>query len=67
MKGQKYLKNYVLKYLNQFKMIEKRLVRFPNESDFIEMDIDMDDFNMTNEFNDEMFGWYKGIYISIKL
>ena len=44
----------------------KRFVRFPNEMDFIEMGINMDDFNMVTEFSDQMFGWYKGTYISIK-
>jgi hypothetical protein len=47
-------------------MKEKRLVRFPNESEFLEIEIEMDDFNMVTIFQDEMFGWYKGMYISIK-
>jgi hypothetical protein len=48
-------------------MKEKRLVRFPNECEFLEIEIEMDDFNMVTIFQDEMFGWYKGTYISIKL
>lgn len=48
-------------------MKELKLVRFPNESEFIEMEIDMTDFNKVTEFQNEMFGWYKGTYISIKL
>ena len=48
-------------------MKEKRLVRFPNESEYLEMEIDMDEFNMVTIFEKEMFGWYKGTYISIKL
>jgi hypothetical protein len=47
-------------------MKEKRLVRFPNESEFVEMEINMDEFDMVTEFRDEMFGWYKNLYISIK-
>jgi len=47
-------------------MKEKRLVRFPNESEFLEMEIDMDEFNMVTIFEHEMFGWYNGMYISIK-
>ena len=48
-------------------MKEKRLVRFPNESEFIEIEMIIDEFNMVTEFEDQMFGWYKGTYISIKL
>lgn len=47
-------------------MKEKRLVRFPNESEFIEIEMIIDEFNMVTEFEDQMFGWYKGTYISIK-
>jgi hypothetical protein len=47
-------------------MMEKKLVRFPNESEFIEMEINMDEFDNDKTFEQEMFGWYKGIYISIK-
>ena len=48
-------------------MNEKKLIRFPNESEFIEMEINMDEFDKVSEFQYEMFGWYKGMYISIKL
>ncbi len=47
-------------------MIEKKLVRFPNESEFIEMEINMDEFDNDKTFEHEMFGWYNGMYISIK-
>lgn len=47
-------------------MKELKLVRFPNESEFIEMEIDMTYFDKTIEYEYEMFGWYKGIHISIK-
>ena len=41
-------------------------VRFPNESEYFEVKIDIDLFNRTKEFEDEVFGWYKGNYICIK-
>lgn len=41
-------------------------VRFPNESSFKEVLIDMSKFKANNEFKDEIFGWYGDIYISIK-
>ena len=41
-------------------------VRFPNECFFDDMEINMDDFKPEREFNDQVFGWYKGIYISIE-
>ena len=48
-------------------MIEKRLVRFPNESEFIQTEININDFDMVSIYKDEMFGWYKNMYISIKI
>ena len=45
----------------------KRLwVRFPNESEHQEIDIDLDEFERRMELSDEVYGWYKGIYIGIK-
>jgi hypothetical protein len=41
-------------------------VRFPNESFFEEIEINMSEFKPTTEFDDEVFGWYGDIYISIK-
>lgn len=41
-------------------------MRFPNEGFFIEMTINIDDFTPEKEFETEIFGWYKGIYVSIK-
>jgi hypothetical protein len=40
-------------------------IRFPNESLWYDSQIDMDLFIRTREFNDEVFGWYNGTYISI--
>ena len=41
-------------------------VRFPNESYFEEMEINMSEFKPSTDFDDEVFGWYGDIYISIK-
>jgi hypothetical protein len=43
----------------------KQLVRFPNQETYLEVDIDFTHFTQTNEFDDCVFGWYKGTYISI--
>jgi hypothetical protein len=40
-------------------------IRFPNESSWCDTQIDMDLFIRTREFDDEVFGWYDGTYISI--
>ena len=47
-------------------MKEKRWVRFPNESDYVEMEIDMKQFRLVTIFKDQIFGWYNNLYISIK-
>ena len=44
----------------------KLKIRFPNESFFEELLINLDEFQPVNEFNEEIFGWYKNTYISIK-
>ena len=44
----------------------KSWVRFPNESFFEEIQIDLSQFKPEIEFSDETFGWYKGTYLSIK-
>ena len=49
------------------KAINKSWVKFPNESFFEEIQIDLSQFVPEKEFSDEVFGWYKGkTYISIK-
>ena len=40
-------------------------MRFPNESYFEDVTIDMNDFKPEQEFKDETFGWYKNTYVSI--
>lgn len=46
-------------------MTNKFKVRLPNESTWDIILIDLDLFIPTNEFDNEIFGRYKGIYISI--
>lgn len=41
-------------------------VRFPNESFFEEMEININDFKPTIEFKNEVFGWCNNLYISLK-
>ena len=41
-------------------------VRFPNESTWTEVpNFDWGEFKLDKEFDDEIFGWYGGVYISI--
>ena len=58
--------NYGKRKLNTKNGMKKVLMRFPNESFFIEFDINMGDFTPEKEFETEVFGWYKGVYVSIK-
>jgi len=46
-------------------MTRKAKVRFPNESYWEELSVDTDLFLARKEFEYEVFGWYKGIYVSI--
>jgi hypothetical protein len=48
------------------KVNSKFWVRFPNESYFEKINLDLSVFKPDQEFEDETFGWYKGIYISVK-
>jgi hypothetical protein len=42
-------------------------VRFPNEDYYDEMpNFKMDEFEVRSEFDNEVFGWYDGIYIAVK-
>jgi len=45
---------------------KKVKVRFPNEYFFDEIELNMDEFRPEKEFNDQIFGWYGDIYISIE-
>jgi hypothetical protein len=51
---------------NNASEMTKVKMRFPNESNFEDVVIDMKHFEPVNHFNDEVFGWYKGTYISLK-
>jgi len=42
------------------------LVRFPNESSYEKISIDLSQFKGEKSFDDETFGWYKGTYIALK-
>jgi hypothetical protein len=46
-------------------MVTKTKARFPNTDYFEDIIIDISKFKPVNEFKDEIFGWYEGIYISI--
>lgn len=43
-----------------------KLVRFPNTDFFQEILMDISKFKPQYEFQDEIFGWYGNILISIK-
>ena len=43
----------------------KIMVRFPNESVTFEIELDMDEFHPEKDFGDEIFGYWRGVYISI--
>ena len=43
-----------------------QMVRFPNESVPFEIDLDMDEFYPEKDFGDEVFGYWRGVYISVK-
>lgn len=47
-------------------MLKPFLVRFPNESTYEEVKLDLDFFNLSSESTDEVFGRYKGTHIFIK-
>jgi hypothetical protein len=44
----------------------KQMVRFPNESFPIEINFNIEDFHPEKDFGDEVFGYWNGVYISIK-
>jgi hypothetical protein len=47
-------------------MLKPFLVRFPNESTYEKVSLDLDFFNLSSEYTDEVFGRYKGTHIFIK-
>jgi hypothetical protein len=46
-------------------MTRKAKIKLHNESCWDELTINMDDFIISREFEYEVFGWYKGMYVSI--
>ena len=50
---------------NNVSEMTKVKMRFPNESYFEDVTIDMNEFKPEQEFNDETFGWWKNTYVSI--
>jgi hypothetical protein len=53
------------KPLNDRDMKTQVKMRFPNESSFHIVEIFMNEFEPVNEFENEIFGWWKGTYVSI--
>jgi hypothetical protein len=51
------------KYVDQIKRVD---VRLPNETEYLRMSVDFNLFRLKNEFEDELFGEYKGCSIFIK-
>lgn len=45
---------------------KKLSVRFPNESVYDEINLDLEKFTISNEFEHEYFGWYNDTAISLK-
>lgn len=54
-------------FQNYLKNISKKLlVRLPNETIYDEINLDLEKFEISNEFDHEFFGWYDGTAISLK-
>ena len=51
---------------NNVSEMTKVEVRFPNESTYDKISINLNEFKVDKEFDDEIFGWYKDTYISLK-
>ena len=52
--------------LNNVSEITKVKIRFPNESIYDEISINLNDFKVDKEFDDEIYGWYQNTYVSLK-
>lgn len=57
------IKNYTIFLENTNKKFK---VRFPNESVYEDLIIDLDKFVISNEFEHEYFGWYCDTAIALK-
>lgn len=42
------------------------MIRFPNTDDYVKANINMAEFKQDKEFDNEVFGWYRGQYVAIK-
>jgi len=51
---------------NKPENIQLKKVRFSSDDYYIDLNVDMNRFLVSNEFSDEIFGWYDNIFISIK-
>ncbi len=47
-------------------MTQTLSIRFPNESETMEVQFNPSDFVLDDTFEDDVFGWYKGTYVAIK-
>jgi hypothetical protein len=52
--------------LNNVSEMTKVKIRFPNESIYDEISINLNDFKVDKEFDDEIYGWYQNTYVSLK-
>jgi len=51
---------------NNVSEMTKVKIRFPNESIYDEISINLNDFKVDKEFDDEIYGWYQNTYVSLK-
>ena len=52
--------------LNNVSEMTKVKIRFSNESIYDEISINLNDFKVDKEFDDEIYGWYQNTYVSLK-
>lgn len=52
--------------VEQSKNTEVKLVRFADDDTYRELSINMNEFQPSREFHDEIFGWYGNLYMVIK-
>ena len=46
--------------------LEIKLVRFADDDTYREIPVNMSEFVLSKEFDDEIFGWYGNLYMAIK-
>jgi hypothetical protein len=52
--------------LDKLDNIEVKLVRFADDDTYQKLSVNMNEFRLNKEFDDEMFGWYGNLYVAIK-